>query len=213
MTTPTIVSRLQNRRGTQAQFDALYPPGYTGIAPFPGDPAEYPNILLPGELALCTDTRKIYIGNLNGEYVEVGVDGSTPVPVPVPAGPPIPEVMELPPAGAWTPISELVFQPTAFLTLPYSITDTLVPDWNTPGNTYSRNGKLEITYASGPNTATLTDTSTEVNTTVFDISFRARAEFGLIIIEYIHNFPTPLQLSTTTCRWHPFDVSLLPAEQ
>lgn len=64
--TPVVVSRIQNRRGTQADFDNLYPPGYTGTGGAIG-----PDILQPGELALCTDTRRVFIGNINGEYIEL----------------------------------------------------------------------------------------------------------------------------------------------
>jgi len=69
MASPVTVSRIQNRRGTQAQFNALYPPGYTGTGPV--NINLYPNILMPGELALCTDTRRVFLGNLSGEYIEL----------------------------------------------------------------------------------------------------------------------------------------------
>lgn len=73
---PVTVTRIQNRRGTYSQFLALYPVGYNGVGGFnsiPGYTATtYPNVLQPGELALCTDNRKMFMGNLNGEYIEVG---------------------------------------------------------------------------------------------------------------------------------------------
>ena len=66
--TPVVVSRIQNRRGTQAQFDALYPEGQPGFGP---------DILQPGEIALITDPPgKVYIGSLNGTYFEIGVSSN-----------------------------------------------------------------------------------------------------------------------------------------
>lgn len=76
---PVTVTRIQNRRGTYSQFLALYPIGYNGVGGFdsvPGyTPTAYPNVLQPGELALCTDNRKMFMGNLNGEYIQVGAGG------------------------------------------------------------------------------------------------------------------------------------------
>lgn len=73
---PVTVTRIQNRRGTYSQFLNLYPVGYSGVGGFNSIPgytaAAYPNVLQPGELALCTDNRKMFMGNLNGEYIEVG---------------------------------------------------------------------------------------------------------------------------------------------
>jgi hypothetical protein len=73
---PVTVSRIQNRRGTQVQFEALYPSGYTGTGGYGNPPsftpAAYPNVLLPGELALCEDTLKIYIGLHDGKYFQLG---------------------------------------------------------------------------------------------------------------------------------------------
>lgn len=73
---PVTVTRIQNRRGTYSQFLALYPTGYTGVGGYGSmigyTSATYPNVLQPGELALCTDNRKMFMGNLNGEYIEVG---------------------------------------------------------------------------------------------------------------------------------------------
>ena len=80
MASPVVVSRIQNRRGTQVQFDALYPVGYTGIGGYGSLPGfnvtNFPDVLLPGELAFCTDTRRLFIGNINGEYTEVGGGGA-----------------------------------------------------------------------------------------------------------------------------------------
>ncbi len=171
MATPVTVTRIQNRRGTQAQFETLYPQGYQGTGGF-GDPVwstqpvlissvvatgttitvsiisaylmppyntllvpgsaivvsgvtpsiyndtytissidtvtspgftlincasiltgsadpdtgsfylpfvieNYQGVLLPGEIALCTDSRRMFIGNLNGEYIDVSVSDKT----------------------------------------------------------------------------------------------------------------------------------------
>src|SRR5690606_14937459 len=132
-------SRIQNRRGTQTQFDALYPPGYDGVGGV--DINLWPNILLPGELALCTDTRRTFIGNLNGEYIELDTfvgDGIVLEPV----------VVVLPPAATFTVIPELTYAVTPFFTLLYDVTNNLSPDWNTVGSTFSRNVEMKITAVS-----------------------------------------------------------------
>jgi len=85
MTSPVVSSRIQNRRGTQDQFNGvsgIYPDGYDGVGGYGSQPGfditNYPNVLQPGEIALCTDTRRTFVGNLNGSYVELaaGVGGS-----------------------------------------------------------------------------------------------------------------------------------------
>ena len=103
MAAPVVVSRIQNRRGTQAQFDSLYPPGYTGIGGV--SIITWPNILLPGELALATDTRNIYLGNLNGEYVKISTGAGENIAL-------LPLVVSLPPAAIFTVIPELTFLAT-----------------------------------------------------------------------------------------------------
>ena len=69
--TPVVISRIQNRRGLQADFDALYPAGQPGTGP---------DVLQPGELALCTDTGNVYIGtidsNIPGYYILIGSSGA-----------------------------------------------------------------------------------------------------------------------------------------
>ena len=196
MASPVTVSRIQNRRGTQAQFDALYPPGYTGVGPV--NISLYPNILMPGELALATDTRRIFLGNLNGEYVELASVGAGILLSPL--------VISLPPIGIFTVIPELTFISTPFFNILYSITDSLNPDWNTVGTTFSRNGEMKITAVvdTGPGSVSLTDTSTEVNTTLFDISFTADYNGPSIEISYMHNFPGNLTFSSGTILWLPF---------
>jgi len=196
MASPVTVSRIQNRRGTQAQFDALYPPGYTGVGPV--NINLYPNILMPGELALATDTRRIFLGNLNGEYVELASVGAGILLSPL--------VISLPPVGIFTVIPELTFISTPFFNILYSITDSLNPDWNTVGTTFSRNGEMKITAATfGGGTVSLTDSSVDVNNTIYDISFTADYNvIPSIEISYMHNFPGNLTFSSGTILWLPF---------
>lgn len=197
MASPVTVSRIQNRRGTQAQFDALYPPGYTGVGPV--DINIWPNILMPGELALTTDTRRIFLGNLTGEYLEI----ETATGGGILLGP---LVIQLPPAGIFTPIPQLDYLPTPFFTLLYDITDSLSPDQNVVGTTFSRNGEMKITAVTdfGPGSVSLSDTSIDVNTTLFDISFSADYNGPVIEISYMHNFLGNLTLSSSTILWLPF---------
>ncbi len=210
MASPVVVGRIQNRRGTQTQFDALYPPGYDGVGG--ADINIYTGILLPGELALCTDTRRAFIGNLNGEYIELDTiigDGIVLNPL----------VVVLPPVPTFTVIPELMYQATPFFTLLYSITDSLSPDWNTIGSVFSKNGELKITavvdFVSPPlippfpplTPVTLSDTGTEINlATPADISFIAQYDgtFTNIELLYMHDFAGPVTFSTNTIRWIPF---------
>lgn len=210
MAAPVVVSRIQNRRGTQIQFDALYPPGYEGVGGV--DINLWPNILLPGELALCTDTRRAFIGNLNGEYIELDTqmgDGIVLDPL----------VIVLPPAPTFTVIPELTFAVTPFFTLLYSVTNSLSPDWNTVGSVFSKNGEMKITavvdFVPPPpippfpplTPVTLTDTGTEINVALpADISFIAQYDGTLSNIEilYTHDFAGPLTFSSSTIRWIPY---------
>jgi len=283
MASPVVVSRIQNRRGTQDQFDSLYPGAYTsavgassvgavvtvtdttgvyenglvsvisGTGEFaPGttvlsiDSAtqftvsavptialsgaevyipvydgtgglnlvDYPSVLLPGEIALCTDTRNVYIGNIGGEYVLFnGGSGSD-----LSALPPL--VISLPPAVTYTVIPELTLQATPFFNLLYDVTDSVSPDWNDiNGTSFARNGQLKITavqdFAPVPNSpypditsATLVDDSVEIKNpadyTLEDISFIAEINGSDVEISYKHDFPVSLTFSSTTIRWQPF---------
>ena len=211
MASPVTVSRIQNRRGTQAQFDALYPPGYTGVGPV--NINLWPNILMPGELALCTDTRRIFLGNLTGEYVEIAsvLGGGillAPLVIQLPPtvvfpAPPI--FVPINPSGGF--VESLDYLATPFFTLLYDITDnTANPDWNTVGTSFSRNGEMKITAATfGGGTVSLTDSSVDVNNTVYDISFTADYNSPATIeISYSHNFPGSLTFSSSTILWLPF---------
>jgi hypothetical protein len=218
MSTPVVVSRIQNRRGTQSQFDALYPVGYSGVGGFGSGiftPSytlvNYPSVLMPGELALCTDSRNIFIGNLNGEYIQIAdlssASGLQLSPVQV----------DLIPEATFTVIPNLQFQITPFFTILYSMTDNPSTNWNSVGTNFSRNGELQITAVSGTppsttppippaNPVTLTDIGTEINLSLPNtISFMAQYDgFGNIQILYMHNFSVPITFSSTTLQWLPF---------
>lgn len=215
MSSPVVVTRIQNRRGTQDQFNALYPPGYNGIGGFGSiidfNLTNYPEVLLAGEMALCTDSRKIFLGNINGEYLEVqGAGGSGGLLNPI--------RLELPPVGSFTLIPELTFDATPFFRLQYDLTDNLSADWNDVGTSYSRNGDLMIT-ATAPFTpipnppfpdttpVTLSDTGTEINLVIpNDISFMAQYNIANTQIEiyYMHNFADSLVFNTSTIKWSAF---------
>lgn len=213
MATPVVVTRIQNRRGTQDQFNGLngiYPLDYNGrggynppgTGPIGFTPTAYPTVLLPGELAFCTDTRRVFVGNVNGEYTEITIptrqDDITLIPI----------VVELPfttpPTGPpnWQPIPELQFKLTPFFTILYDLTDNIDPDWNTPGTNFARNGSLQITTTNS--TPTLTDSGTEINSLSSSINFQVVFNSGNIEIEYTHNFPVSLTFSTSSISWIPF---------
>jgi hypothetical protein len=202
MTSPVVVSRIQNRRGTQSQFDALYPAGYTGTDGV--DINLWPNVLKPGELAFCIDSRRTFIGNINGEYVELGA-ASPPAP---PSGEMTPVTMVLTPTQLpaappiFSHIASLDYQATPFFNMLYDVTDTLNPDWNTLGTTFSRNGSLMLTATS--TLATLSDTSSEINISGSFLSFQAVLSLPVVQIWYSHDHTSNLTFSTSSIRWLPF---------
>lgn len=192
MATPVVVSRIQNRRGTQSQFDSLYT-SYPGVGP---------NILQPGEIALCTDTHRIFIGNVNGTYDELGTASSNDIILE-------PFVKQLAPAASYTLIPEMTIDPTAFFTYLYSVTNSASLDPGSIGVTFSRNGELKLTSVVNfvpvlplaP--VTMTDVSVEINTSAYDISFNAEynnTQTG-IDIKYKHNFPGNLVLAISSIQW------------
>jgi len=189
-----VISRIQNRSGTQANFEALYPPGYNGIGGATGT-----QILQPGEIALCTDTRNIYMGNLNGEYIQVGSGGGS-------SGEFAPIVVNLPPSPTFVPVPGILFTPTPFMRIIYSIVDEITDDPNQVGTDFSKNGTLEITsvvYVDA-NSVSLTDSGVENNSTAFDVSFLAEYDVdGNIQVSYKHDFPDDLTLSTSSLIWLP----------
>lgn len=218
MTSPVIVSRIQNRRGTQFQFDGLaynpagpnsmYPAGYDGLGGYGSltnfTPSNYPNVLLPGEIGFVTDSGKVYIGNLNGTYTEIGTSGSATSGTEL-----LPVTTTLPPtqASGATPVfvslDELKYNVTAFFSIVYDITDSGSLDWNEVGSTFSRNGEIKITCLSG-GPALLNDVSTEINTSSTFFSLQAVYNSPYIEIHYSHDHPTNLTFSTSTTRWLPF---------
>lgn len=209
MALPVTVTRIQNRRGLQAQFDALYPPGYNGIGGygnFPGyTPGSYPHVLREGEIGLTTDTRRVLIGNLNGEYIDIGSGALSGLIF-------SPFMISLPPSGTFVtmPSPGIEFNATPFFNVLYSLTDSASPNWNSVGIEFARNGQLQITATSSLYVA-LTDSSTEINTTVYDISFQAVYSGSNIVIQYKHNFPYTLTFSTTTIKWAPISTPLPPS--
>jgi len=246
MTSPVIVSRIQNRRGTQVQFDgyaynpagpnSVYPSDTTGAGYYPATPdsnftpTNYPNVLLPGELALCTDSGRVFLGNLNGGYVELAeLQGSGQYLQPISWT--LPPTYTSPNPPVWTAVTNtlpgpivvpLEYSPTPFFMINYNVSDNGSSDWNIVGNNFSRSGLLNITAVTpttpappppvpaSPNPApwspvSLTDTGSEVNATpTYDVSFNAYYVSGQIQIWYSHNFPGNLILNTSTLTWTTF---------
>jgi hypothetical protein len=208
MASPVVVSRIQNRRGLQSQFDALYPPGYNGIGGYGSiigfDATNYPDVILPGELAFCTDTRKMFVGNTNAEYVELAaaiIGGLTLEPY----------VTHLPPVGVFTTIPGLSYTATPFFTLLYDLTDEPTSfDQDVLGTDFTRNGSLQITalvYAATPPQVTSTDTGTEINNAApSTITFMAEYNVDTVSVDikYMHDFPGDLTFSSTSIIWQPF---------
>jgi hypothetical protein len=223
MAIPVVASRIQNRRGTQDNFNGpaggIYPPDYDGnggynppgTGPIGFTPQAYPNVLLPGELAVCIDSLRVFIGvgpgpGPSGKFVELlvsaGADTFSLVPL----------VLVLPPVTVFTAITGLNYMPstsTPFFTIFYDLTDHLGDSWDEPGTLFSRNGSMQITavkYVATPPAATLTDSGTEINKTANSISFIAEYDpTGVFIqIKYKHSFPTSLTFSSRSLHWQPF---------
>lgn len=199
-TTPVVLSRIQNRIGTQSEFNALYPV-------YPGTGTQ---VLKPGEIALCTDTRRIFVGNLGGEYIEVGASMSGGSSSSAASLQLAPLLINLPAQAAYTEIPVLSYSPTSFLSLWYSISDSGTS--SAPGIHYAKNGEFKITaidYTPGyPVTVNLVDEGTEINTTTSPVSaidFKAAYSDDRthIVLSYKHNFPYDLTLSTSTVIWQP----------
>lgn len=208
MASPVVVTRIQNRRGQQSQFDALYPPGYNGIGGYGSiigfDATNYPDVILPGELAFCTDTRKMFVGNTNAEYVELAASSVGSLTLE-------PVVLQLAPIGVFTAIPALSYTATPFFTLLYDLTDDLSLDQNVTGTDFSRNGTLQITalkFTSPSPQVTLTDSGTEINNSVGPSTITFMAEYNIdtvsVDILYMHDFPGNLTLSSSSIIWQPF---------
>jgi hypothetical protein len=211
--TPVVVSRIQNRRGTLAQFQALYPPGsYLGTYPTE-QPGTGTNILQPGEIALITDAPgRVFIGTADNYYLELSTATST---VSLNLKPLQLVLQPTFPVGAWWPLPPLnTTGPTPFYSILYSITDAVLPGpsdpalANTVGTRFSKNGELQITAISLLlGYVSLTDTGTDINAyaSPYDINFRADYDgAGNIQISYMHDFPVPLTFSTSSITWTSF---------
>lgn len=192
MANEVVVSRIQNRRGTQAEFDALPNPK-----------------LQPGEIGLITDTDRVFIGNADGTLLELTVSSSAGInftPIISTLVPTYSDVHIPPPSDSWTIIPVLDFAPTDFLNILYSATEN-TPDESIPPG-FSKNGELTIT-SSAQLVATLNDAGTEINT-----YSTPTPELGLMVsfsgdnstiqVKYTHNFPYSLTFKTGTIQWAPF---------
>jgi hypothetical protein len=239
MATPVVVSRIQNRRGLQIEFnglvwsggtgpDSIYPMGYTGIEGYDGFPdftaVNYPNVLLPGELCLCTDSQNIYMGDLNGTYIIV----ATGVPGGLALDQLTPSVWELWGGQPYGTITRTIAGPTTvtleydatpFFNIMYSVTDASVPEWNATGPNYAENGILQVTAVQyfTPNIpnppagditpATLVNTSSMIDknvaTTPVNLSFIAQYDVTQTKIQILfrHDYEGALILSTSTIKW------------
>jgi hypothetical protein len=231
MSSPVVVSRIQNRRGLQDQFNGpngIYPFDYNGIGGYNSIPDfnenTYPNVLLPGEIAFCTDTRRVFIGNDNGRFTELDTynDNSLmfePLSFVLDPSPTFVLVTKEVPTLPVPTTVVLEFAKTPFYTIPYSAAFTNSnPDWNAIGSLFSRNGTLQITAVdtaplppppppfAAPTPVTLSDISTEINATPSNISFIAQYNIdqSRIQILYMHDFPGPITFSTTSISWLPF---------
>lgn len=140
-TIPVVVSRIQLRRGTQAQFDALYPPGYDGTGGYDGPST----ILQPGEVAVCTDSRRVFMGNLNGEYFEIGSFSSNGGGSGEHGGDMVAMSVLLPPSNTFVPVPGLSFTPTSLHNIVYTVTDSTSPDPSSTGAAYTRSGTMVVT--------------------------------------------------------------------
>lgn len=198
--TPVVVTRIQNRRGTQTQFEALYPAGYAGVGGygdpnFPGfDESNYPNVLLAGEIALITDSRRVFVGNTNGEYLELQSSSSDSNIEILPLTIPLVNT-----AGNYVVIPQLDISATPFLQILYSVSDSGSTDPNAIGADFSASGTMMVTSIA--NSAGLTNNMTEINVNGGLLTFIAVYESGNIRIKYKHDFPTTLYLSVGTIRW------------
>jgi hypothetical protein len=205
--------------------DSIYPLGYDGIGGYGSyndfNSTNYPNVLLDGELCLCTDTQNIYMGDVNGTYIiiatnisgEIALDNLTPI------------VWELTSTGVFTLVTRgagipLEYNATPFFDIIYSATDAALINWNLTGPTYGENGTLQVTAVEyftpnipNPNPllpnitpTTLTNTSSVIDKnliTPINLRFEARydATHTKIQIYYIHDYAGSLWLSTSTIKW------------
>jgi hypothetical protein len=96
----------------------------------------------------------------------------------------------------------------------YTVTDSgNSTDWTAVGTNFARSGMLQITTTS--TSASLTDTSTEINNGGYFLSFSATLTGSNIVISYQHNYTSNLILCCTvptpgsgsyseSTQWAPF---------
>lgn len=201
MTSQVVLSRIQNRRGTQVQFNALY----TSLNPLANEQQ-----LQPGEIGVCTDTGRMFMGTelnifpIPNSYIEI-LSNSTPLVITGQISF-TPLIVTLAPVGTFTTISSLAINlglytsgNIGFYEILYNVYE-LPPAMSSPP--FSRSGVLNLSTSTSY--ATLTDTSTDINPTSSDISFQAVYSGGSVEIQYQHNFTGDVVLSTSTILWAPF---------
>ena len=194
-----LVTRFTSRRGTQAEFDALYPPGYTGTGGV--DLKLYPKVLAQGEMGVCLDTSRVFLGALNGEYIEL--DSSSDVQQLMVR----PATVILPPSSGFARLPHLDSIYSPFLLIKYSITDNIGAEWTAPGVRYTKSGTLRITASNGEY-PTAVDTGNEISYDYSkDVYFTVKTDTAKnnIYVYYRHNFPWPLRLSTAVVSWVGFN--------
>jgi hypothetical protein len=185
MALPVLFSRIQNRRGTQNDFNTLY----IGVDPILG--STNPALLQPGELAVVTDSENVYIGTIPlGTYFKItSASGFIPLQI------------VLAPVASYTTIPALTTTTLlSLLNIDYSVADTDLSTIKT-GITFSRNGELQVTSITTGAAATLTDNSTELNSTAYALSFIAIQSGSTLEIQYKHNFTGNLYFNTVTQVW------------
>lgn len=192
------ITRFTNRKGTQAQFNALYPLRYDGVGGV--DLEKFPNVLAQGEIGLCTDTNRAFMGNINGEYIELATDSAITDRVLL-----LPFVKYLLPTSTFKPIPGLTFKAAPLINLEYSVFDSAGYDWTRPGLEYTKNGKITITCIDG--VVTLMDTAVEESPDYnYDIYFNTVYDNSgsICSVLYRHNYNTTLLFSTHSTQWAPF---------
>jgi hypothetical protein len=181
MTNPQVViSRIQNRRGTQSEFDALPSPK-----------------LAPGEIGMTTDTQRVFIGNADGSYLEFTIQESfnqllfTPLIIPLPI------------SGTFIPVPGLEFIAGGLLNIIYTVSDTASP--SVPVS-YSKSGTMTVTCTTTQ--TDLVDSGIEIDDYPSGSSLTFSSQYASdnisVQILYSHNYPVPLTLSTSTIQWVPF---------
>ena len=193
--TQVVLSRIQNRRGTQAEFNALYNIG-----------APSGEQLQPGEIGMCTDTKRVFIGTTTGAYTELNAAGHSLVATDALEF--IPMQATLVPQTSWTSIGIFAYTVPStatsigVLNILYSLTEPVT----LATAPYTKNGTLCVT--STTTSASLTDTGSEINLytgTAPDISFRAIFGGGTVQIQYKHNFTGSLIIKASTVHWVGFN--------